>query len=113
MHAARVLVDEQSFWFLDDGRRVFKQGVLEALGRLGNPETIRKVARALAKKEITTRSAQARIRRGRSRGGNLVRAVQWVVDEYRERYPEATAHEIMHALDTVAERYRKPPGPRP
>jgi hypothetical protein len=104
MRAVTLLHNEPPSWFLDWARGIFKQGVLEALGRLEDPRKILAGAQALVTIGPTsTRKVQGifRKRRNAGRRGDLSGAIQSAIRDYRDRHIGTKREEIHQALVRV------------
>jgi hypothetical protein len=107
--AVMALRDEPASWFYKpkDARGAIDAGVLEALGRIGTPATIRHTARALAAlPPMPSEEARRWIRAARDPApaaarevGGLVRAIAGAIDAYRQAHPGTTWAAVGEALE--------------
>ena len=93
------------------GRRYYRRSILAALGRIGDGETVRDVARLICGRKPPARTAIAWIRRYHPRTpvptrGRIVGELAAVIDAYLMRYPSAHA-EVLAALEHVRSTMRK------
>lgn len=108
--------DERWRWLWDreaalKGLGTWKPGILAALGRVGDDESIRALATSLSLRKPSTKAAIACIRRWRlgraaRRPGletSLTARLARVVDAYRTSHPDCTTDEIFTALQNVAD----------
>lgn len=90
----------------------FKKVILQELGRLGDPVSIRNVAREICKKKLYTMEAVTYIRRFRvgdiPSGSNidLAKAIGKFIDEYNLKHSGVNNEMIRESLNTVLKEFK-------
>ncbi len=107
--AVMALREEPASWFYKpkDARGAFDAGILEALGRIGTPASLRDTARALAAlPPMPTEEARRWIRAARDPSpesarevSGLLRAIAGAIDAYRQVHPDTTWSAVGEALE--------------
>lgn len=86
---------------------LYKKAILTELGRLENPEHIRKVARVICEKELSTKDAISYIRsfktdeKPKGEVSKLAHAIADTIDYYRHKHSNVNIEMIRAALDII------------